>query len=375
MLQRLLTLKEVGEAVRLSEATLRRAVKSGELEVVRAGRRGQIRVDQSALNAFLGGKPNRHIKPEEHDSAPEGRLPLEAAEQVIRERAGVLGSGMTYRLLTADVRAGLSALPERSACCAVTSPPYFWQREYGVEGQIGKEASIQAYVDALVLAFRDMKRVLSRDGTFFLNLGDGFYNAKGKPHGSDPKHSGRMMARRELRAVDGPGLGLPRKSLIGMPWRVALALQADGWVLRSAIVWNRPGSLCEPTGKDRPSRSYEMVFMFSQTQRYFFDRSGLVPGEEDVWIIRARPENPHSHAAPFPVNLVERCLACGCPPEGVVLDPFAGSGTTLIAATRSGRSGVGIELNDTYAAQAEQRILADATKRPFPLSPLPLPHV
>lgn len=355
MLERLMTLKEVAGIVRLSDATLRRAVKAGELNVVRAGRRGQIRVEQSALDSFLRGNPADRERPAEAPPATPTVRPPEA----IGERSATVGDTQTFRLLTADVRAGLSALPDGAAQCAVTSPPYFWQRDYGVEGQIGKEPTIQGYIDNLVIAFRDMKRVLAKDGTFFLNLGDGFYNAKGKPHGSDPKHSRRMMARRELRAVDGPGLGLPRKSLIGMPWRVALALQADGWVLRSAIVWNRPGALCEPTGRDRPSRSYEMVFLFSLTQRYFFNRLGLVPGQEDVWSIPARPENPHSHAAPFPVELVDRCLACGCPEGGTVLDPFAGSGTTLIAALRSGRNALGIELNSDYAAQADQRIQAD----------------
>jgi excisionase family DNA binding protein len=357
MLERLMTLKEVAQAVRLSDATLRRAVRAGYLEVVRAGRRGQIRVEQSALDAYLRGKSEPAATPSPSSSAV---VPVPG---LLRERLGVVETGQTYRIVTADARAGLAALPAGAAQCAVTSPPYFWQRDYNVVGQIGKEPTIQAYIDDLVSVFRELKRVLAKDGTFFLNLGDGFYNAKGKPHGSDPKHSGRMMARRELRAVDGPGLGLPRKSLIGMPWRVALALQADGWVLRSAIVWNRPGSLCEPTGKDRPSRSYEMVFMFSQTQKYFFDRAGLVPGEEDIWTIRARPENPHSHAAPFPVELVDRCLACGCPPEGTVLDPFVGSGTTIVSALRRGRSGIGIELNDGYAEQAEERILSDAAKR------------
>lgn len=369
MLERLLTLKEVAETVRLSESTLRRAIKAGEIDVIRAGRRGQIRVSQSAMDAFLARKscsPQVTMSP----TAPSMKVSDEASDGAIeRQRTGTILFGgdeplsLTYRLLTADVRKGLEVLPTASVNCAVTSPPYYWQRDYGVDGQIGKEPTIQGFVNALVESFRGLKRVLTADGTFFLNLGDGFYNAKGKPHGKDPKHSARMLARNELRAVDGPGLGLPRKSLIGMPWRVALALQADGWILRSAIVWNRPGALGEPTGRDRPSRAYEMVFMFSKSQKYFFDRGGLVKGEEDIWTFPARPDNPFSHAAPFPIELVDRCLACGCPPGGIVLDPFAGSGTTLVSALRSGRHALGIDLNEVYVAHTEQRIKNDMSRR------------
>ena len=174
------------------------------------------------------------------------------------------------------------------------------------------------------------------------------------------------MARQKLRVVDGPGLGLPRKSLIGLPWRVALAMQADGWVLRSPIIWQRPNALGEPTAKDRPWRTYEHLFLFSKGPRYRFDRSGL-NGAEDVWVIHARPENPYAHCAPFPVELVERCLACGCPTGGTVLDPFLGSGTTLVAAARAGLHGVGVELNDAYASLAERRIresVSDVARRP-----------
>ena len=214
---------------------------------------------------------------------------------------------------------------------------------------------IDGYVNAVVEAFSEARVVLADDGLLFLNLGDAYYNAKGKPHGHDKKHGARQIARQQLRAVDGPGLGLPRKSLIGLPWRIALAMQATGWTLRSSVIWHRPNALGEPTAQDRPWRTHENVFIFSKQPRYFFNRAGL-NGEEDMWTIRARPENPYAHCAPFPVELVERCLRCGCRPKGTVLDPFAGSGTTLVAALLSGRSAVGIELNDKYSALAERRI-------------------
>lgn len=367
MLERLMTLQEVAEAVQVSVPTLRRAVKSGELACARAGRRGQIRISQDQLDAFL----RTRLQPAAPSTSGSG-LTIDGPEDAVGEvavtvpveRAGPLPGGTSYRLLTSDVRVGLAALPAASVSSIVTSPPYYWQRDYDVDGQIGHEASIEGYVSALAAAFREAKRVLADDGTFFLNLGDAYYNAKGRPHGHDPKHSARLMARKRLRAVDGPGLGLPRKSLIGLPWRVALALQADGWVLRSAIIWQRPNALGEPTGKDRPWRTYENVFLFSKGPRYFFDRAGL-GGSEDVWTIQARPENPHAHCAPFPVELVERCLACGCPPGGTVLDPFMGSGTTMVAAFRTGRSVVGVELKNDYAVLAERRLLKEAEKLPL----------
>ena len=227
-----------------------------------------------------------------------------------------------------------------------------------MEGQLGHEATIEDYVQALVEPFKELKRVLRPNGTFFLNIGDAYYNAKGKPHGRDKKNSGRQLARNQLRAVDGPGLGLPRKSLIGLPWRVAIAMQGTGWTLRSAVIWERLGNLGEPTAHDRPHRTYENIFIFAKSVKYYFNREAL-GNEEDIWTIAARPENPHSHAAPFPMELVDRCLACGCPDDGIVLDPFLGSGTTTLAALRSGRSAVGIELNPNYCNEAEQRILAE----------------
>jgi site-specific DNA-methyltransferase (adenine-specific) len=270
-------------------------------------------------------------------------------------REGHVGVGLTYRIVNADVVVGLRTLEAKTVNCAVTSPPYFWQRDYGIDGQIGHEASIAAYVNALALAFDEVKRVLTDDGVFFLNIGDAYYNAKGKPHGKDKKHSGRQLARQQLRAVDGPGLGLPRKSLIGLPWRVALAMQSRGWTLRSDVIWERPGCLAEPTAHDRPHRTYEHVFIFSKQPRYYFNREAL-GGEEDVWTITARPDNPFSHAAPFPSELADRCIECGCPPGGMVLDPFLGSGTTALAALKLGRNTVGVDLNASYCEVAEQRI-------------------
>jgi len=217
----------------------------------------------------------------------------------------------------------------------------------------------------LVRAFAEVRRTLKPAGTFFLNLGDTYYSAKGRPHGRDDKHNGRQMMRRHLRAVDGPGLGLPRKSLIGIPWRVALALQDDGWTLRSSIIWQRPASIPEPTARDRPWRTFEYVFLFSKSPRYWFHRPGLV-GEEDVWRIVARPENPGAHFAPYPIELVKRCLDCGCPQGGVVLDPFVGSGTTMIAALSRGSSAIGVDLKPEYSGYTMERIHRQLGAPPTP---------
>jgi DNA modification methylase len=276
----------------------------------------------------------------------------------VARATGATADGYPWTLLTGDVAFALREIGTASVDCVVTSPPYYWQRDYEVRGQIGHESTINGYVAALVRAFTEVRRALKPTGTFFLNLGDTYYSAKGRPHGRDDKHNGRQMMRRHLRAVDGPGLGLPRKSLIGIPWRVALALQDDGWTLRSSIIWHRPASLPEPTAHDRPWRTFEYVFLFSKSPRYWFHRAGLI-GQEDVWTIVARPENPGAHFAPYPIELVQRCLDCGCPRGGVVLDPFVGSGTTMIAALARGSSAIGVELKPEYSGYTVERIQRD----------------
>lgn len=361
MLKRLHTLQELERSLQLSVSTLRRAVRSGDLAHVRAGKRGQIRVSDEAVEAFLANTTGKIRVPAatQNSDHTETKVP---APTHLPVREGHVGAGQSYRIINADVMEGLRALPSDFVHTAVTSPAYFWQRDYECEGQIGHEATINDYVQALVEPFSEMRRVLRPDGVFFLNIGDVYYSAKGKPHGRDKKHSARQLARRKLRAVDGPGLGLPRKSLIGLPWRIAIAMQATGWTLRSAVIWERPGNLGEPTAHDRPHRTYENVFIFAKSVKYYFNRSAL-GDDEDIWTIAARPENPHSHCAPFPTELVDRCLACGCPEGGLVLDPFLGSGTTAMSALRSGRSAIGIELNPNYCEEAEDRILADFTPR------------
>lgn len=263
----------------------------------------------------------------------------------------------TWEVHCGDSRHILKCLPEKSVNCVVTSPPYYWQRDYGVEGQIGQEDSIDGYVRNIVETFAGLWRVLKDDGVVFLNLGDTYYSAKGRPHGRDDKHKERKFARKVLRAVDGPGLGLPRKSLIGIPWRTALALAEAGWTLRSEIIWEKRTSLPEPTARDRPWRQHEHIFLFSKSPRYWFRRDGLA-GEETVWHIEPDRNSASrgKHYAPFPYELVRRCISAGCPADGVVLDPFAGGGTTLAVAKDMGINSIGVELNPEFCELIEHRL-------------------
>ena len=253
----------------------------------------------------------------------------------------------------------LTGFDSESVDCIVTSPPYFWLRDYGVEGQIGLEDTVEDYVSALLEIMAEAHRVLKLPGVAFLNLGDTYYSGKGKSHGTDVKSKKRRFG---LRAVDksgGLGLGLQRKSLIGIPWRVALALAEDGWVLRSAIIWHRTKGLREFV-RDRPCRTYEYVFMLARNRRYHFAKNELPNNiEEDLWTIQAQPRsNGGLSTAPFPDELVKRCLRIGCPAGGVVLDPFVGSGTAVRVALDTGRSGIGIDLNGTFCRHAVRTLQA-----------------
>ena len=255
-----------------------------------------------------------------------------------------------WSLYCGQAAEALRLVDEASVDCVVTSPPYFWLRDYQVEGQIGQEDSVAEYISAINDVMEEVFRVLKPSGTLFLNLGDTYYSGKGKSHGVDKKSSKRRFG---LRAVDksgGLGIGLKRKSVIGIPWRVATEMCQSRWVLRSPIIWHRTQSLPEPV-QDRPARGYEFIFLFVKDRHYFFDKSKLPcdSGAEDVWSIPARPRpNGAKQTAPFPDELVEQCLAVGCPPGGVVLDPFCGSGTTMRIALRDGHPAIGIELNESF---------------------------
>jgi len=299
---------------------------------------------------------------------------------------------MSVRILVGDCRASLASLPPESVQTCVTSPPYWGLRDYGVAGQLGLEETPEAYVAALVDVFRAVRRVLRDDGTLWLNLGDS-YAANRSYQVPDSKH----VDVGNSRASSVPP-GLKPKDLVGIPWRVAFALQADGWWLRSDIVWAKPNPMPESV-TDRPTKAHEYVFLLAKSERYFYDAAaisepadpanwrdnptvrvtptGQTPqGKLDarrgeirpetrnartVWPITTQPFSG-AHFATMPPALAERCILAGCP-EGVanvVLDPFGGAGTTGLVAQRLGRSAVLCELNAEYARMAEERIREDA---------------
>ena len=248
---------------------------------------------------------------------------------------------------------GLRQLPPDTFNVAVTSPPYYWARDYGLIDQLGHEDTVEEYITSLARIFDEVKRVLHPEGVFYLNIGDTYYSGNGQPHGIDPRSPSRNFMRSKYRPVDQPGWGIPKKSLIGIPWKLAFELQNRGWTLRSDIIWNRHNAFAEPTARDRPHRQYEHVFLFSKSRFYSYDRTAL-EDDEDVWSIPIGRERRIEHNAPFPVELAERCILTGSPPGGYVLDPFVGSGTTLIAALRTERNAVGIDLSSAYCGEVAE---------------------
>lgn len=297
-----------------------------------------------------------------------------------------------------DCLAVLRSLPDWSVDCCVTSPPYWGLRDYGVDGQRGLEATPDEYVAGMVEVFREVRRVLAPHGSLWLNLGDSYAaGGSGSPSGSStlagnghrgggPKlHAGAVVTR----AV--PHYLKP-KDLVGVPWRVAFALQADGWWLRSDIIWAKPNPMPESV-TDRPTKAHEYVFLLTRAERYYYDADAIRephvyggvrerargrwaqdsagrPGPDgaqhlyghpagrnarSVWTIATRPY-PRAHFAVFPPEIPTRCIQAGCPEGGTVIDPFAGSGTTLHTARRLGRRAIGIELNPAYARLAAERL-------------------
>ena len=282
-------------------------------------------------------------------------------------------------------------LPDESVDCIVTSPPYFGLRDYGNDGQYGTEATPAEYVETMRALFAELRRALTDDGTLWLNLGDSYYSGKGSPTQPDMKNEAR---RPPARSLDKPGQAWARpKNLLGIPWRVAFALQDDGWILRSEVIWAKRNCLPDPA-TDRPARAHEHVFLFSKRPRYWYDADAIRedsdpeqqahneryareyeghtarasttgqpgnvnnvgihsrPGKggrpaRSVWSISAQPF-AEAHFAVMPPELAERCVKAGCKPGGTVLDPFSGSGTTGMAAAKHGRKYVGIDLNADY---------------------------
>jgi DNA modification methylase len=257
-------------------------------------------------------------------------------------------------LVAGDARSVLSDLPDGIFQTCVTSPPYWSLRDYGIDGQIGLEESVDSYIQSLVEVFEGVRRVLRDDGTLWLNIGDSYTSGGRTWRAPDRKNPVRAMNVRPPTPV-----GLKPKDLIGVPWLLAFALQAAGWYLRADVIWNKPN--CQPESvKDRPTRSHEYLFLFSKSEDYFYDNSAeRGPNERNlrtVWDIHTRPYSG-AHFATFPCELVARCLGLTTCERDIVLDPFIGSGTTGEVAMEMNRRFLGVELNPEYLDLAIGRVL------------------
>ncbi len=283
---------------------------------------------------------------------------LDPALRQRSDRASAGAAGPTSELIVGDARRHLASFADGTFQVCVTSPPYWGLRDYGIDGQIGAETSVDDYLADLVAVFREVRRTLRDDGTLWLNIGDSYTSGGRTWRDTDEKNPARGMSYRAPTPI-----GLKPKDLVGVPWRLAMALQADGWYLRADIIWHKPN--CQPESvKDRPTRSHEYVFLLSKTERYFYDHEAIKEpttngndsrNRRTVWAINTEPYSG-AHFAVFPPELVRLCVLAGSKPDTVVLDPFMGSGTTGAVAIDSGRHFVGIELKPEYAALARQRL-------------------
>lgn len=308
---------------------------------------------------------------------------------------------MNPMIIVGDCLESLKKLPDGLFNTCVTSPPYFGLRDYGCDGRIGLETTPQSYVDSLVTVFREVRRVLRDDGTLWLNLGDSYASyrdGKATPDTTRGESKGTLVKKGSAvnrMSQTFVGTEIKHKDLIGIPWRVAFALQADGWYLRQDIIWSKPNPMPESV-KDRCTKSHEYIFLLSKSPHYYFDnqsikepvaastverlgQSGIekqkgsnrVPfktngnmkavgnietrNKRSVWAVTTKPFKG-SHFATFPADLIEPCVIAGYPEYGWVLDPFLGSGTTAVVAERHKRLWMGCELNPEYALMATERI-------------------
>ena len=285
----------------------------------------------------------------------------------------------------------LKYLPEQSVNTCITSPPYWGLRNYQEEEQLGLEDTPEEFVESLVKVFREVKRVLRDDGTVWLNLGDS-YSSGGRTTTTNQTLRGDKdygVTRPK------PSKGIKPKDLVGIPWRVAFALQADGWYLRQDIIWHKPNPMPESV-RDRCTKAHEYIFLLSKNVKYYFDNESIkedgvikagtkgAKGSQErqnqkgvnarppeykiydgkrkkrsVWTVTTKPFKG-AHFATFPPDLIEPCVLAGCPEGGTVLDPFGGAGTTGLVAEQNNRDSILIELNPDYIEIAKERLNNDA---------------
>jgi len=272
-------------------------------------------------------------------------------------------------ILLGDNRNILPQLETGSIQCCVTSPPYWGLRDYDHSEQLGAESSPEEYVGNLVEIFREVRRVLTDDGTFWLNVGDGYARNGGTGNCGPNAQVGntkKLIQRRNCTVPD--CWGLKDRDLMGLPWRVAFALQADGWLLRSKITWVKKAPMPESV-KNRPSNATEDIFLFSKTPNYYYDnqavREETGANLKNYWLLGPDASGT-PHPAVFPKELARRCILLGSRPGDLVLDPFSGSGTTGLVAAELNRNAVLIELNEEYVAHSKTRFDA-VVQQVFPI--------
>lgn len=294
------------------------------------------------------------------------------------------------RLLHGDALDAIGTLPDESAQMCVTSPPYWGLRDYGEIGQMGLEATPEEYVKKMVAVFREVRRVLKKDGTLWLNLGDCYARKPQNNFGEVDAHAGLHSGRTAQKACYARPVpsGLKAKDLVGIPWMVAFALRADGWYLRSDIIWSKPNPMPESI-LDRPTKSHEYLFLLSKSARYFYDFAAIMESATDrptgnksphkygqqqrshanlhkvspakirnkrtVWTIASEPYKG-AHFATYPSRLVRPCVLAGSRKGDVVLDPFNGAGTSGLVALAAGRSYIGIDVSAEYLAMTRRRL-------------------
>jgi DNA modification methylase len=277
----------------------------------------------------------------------------------IREQLPLIpyGSSVPSFVYNGDVLDILRILPSEICRTAITSPPYWGLRDYDADGQIGSEDDVNSYIQKLVKAFHELRRVLTADGTFWLNIGDCYTSGGRTWRAPDKKNPARAMSYRAPTPE-----GLKPKELVGVPWRLAMALQADGWYLRSEIIWHKPNVHPESV-KDRPTRAHETIFLLTKNEDYYYDyeavrekgTNGNIRNKRSVWSVQTEAFNG-AHFATFPPKLIEPCVLAGSAIDDYVIDPFFGSGTTGLVASIHKRNFIGIELKTDYVELAKSRL-------------------
>jgi DNA modification methylase/DNA-binding XRE family transcriptional regulator len=294
------------------------------------------------------------------DSSNKQRPAYPTAKQNRKKRLYVreVYNAHSVRIIQGDSRKALQKIPDQTFQCCITSPPYWGLRDYGITGQIGAENAPDLYIEDMVSIFREVRRTLKDNGTLWLNVGDSYTSGNRKWRDTDKKNPARAMSYRPPTPE-----GLKPKDLIGIPWKLAFALQEDGWYLRSDIIWNKPN--CQPESvKDRPTRSHEYIFLLTKSKKYYYDHdaikepslyAGKPKNKRTVWQINTNGFHG-AHFAVFPPELVRTCILAGSQTGSHVLDPFFGSGTVGLVCHEAQRGCTGIELNPDYVKIALERI-------------------